>query len=378
MRLSFLLPLAVALSLASVAGAQEADDDASTPAAGQGLVTAAVPAAMAGAVDGFIRPGYRIFAEKADIMAELAPRICAAPSAEGIEAFRSAFRDTALAWARIEIVRVGPVLEANRFERILFFPDRKSLGLKQVQRLIAEKDETATAVETLTGKSVAVQGLGALDYILNGTEAETLTAEPHSFRCRYGAAIAANLAGLGRELVAAWDVPDGVATAWKTPGPGNPLYRTEREAATELLGVLVHGLETMRDQRLRPFFAGTVDGKPDPGRPRLAVYWRSGLTIASIRANVDGLQSLFDAARMQSLVPPEDAPVATAIRAVMAELSAAAAAVDRPVDETLATAEGRAALLLVSRHANDLLQRLNLDLGAAMGLGAGFSFGDGD
>ncbi len=118
-----------------------------------------------------------------------------------------------MAWARIEIVRVGPVLDDNRFERILFFPDRKSLGLKQVQRLLAEKDESATSAGTLKGKSVAVQGLGALDFVLNGTGADDLAKEPNGFRCRYGAAIAAILAGLGQDLAAAWDAPDGVAKA---------------------------------------------------------------------------------------------------------------------------------------------------------------------
>lgn len=378
MRLSILIILSAALGLAAPAQAQDAEDGASLVAAGQGLVAEQVPAAMAGAVDGFIRPGYRAFAEKAAAMASIAPGLCEKPSAKGVAAFRAAFRETALAWARIEIVRVGPVLDDNRFERILFFPDRKSLGLKQVQRLLAEKDESATSAGTLKGKSVAVQGLGALDFVLNGTGADDLAKEPNGFRCRYGAAIAANLAGLGQDLAAAWDAPDGVAKAWTQPGPGNPLYRTEREAATELLGVLVHGVETLKDQRLRPFFAGTVDGKPDPGRPRLALYWRSGLTIAAIRANVDGLKALFNAARMDSLVPPADAPMAASIRAVMSEFSASAAAADAPVEQILASEEGRMKLTQLLRHANDLLQRLNLDFGAAMGLGAGFSFADGD
>ncbi len=62
-----------------------------------------------------------------------------------------------------------------------------------------------------------------------------------------------------------------------------------------------------------------------------------GLTIAAIRANVDGLKALFDAARMDSLVPPADAPMAASIRAVMSEFSASAAAADAPVEQILAS-----------------------------------------
>jgi uncharacterized protein len=48
------------------------------------------------------------------------------------------------------------VVEENRLERILFFPDRKGTGLKQVQATLAASDETATDVAALSGKSVAM------------------------------------------------------------------------------------------------------------------------------------------------------------------------------------------------------------------------------
>lgn len=51
----------------------------------------------------------------------------------------SGFADTVSSWSTIEIVRVGPVIEKNRFERVLYYPDKKGLGLKQVQRYLAEK-----------------------------------------------------------------------------------------------------------------------------------------------------------------------------------------------------------------------------------------------
>ena len=95
-----------------------------------------------------------------------------------------------------------------------------------------------------------------------------------------GTAIAANLERLGSELSAAWDAPDGVAAAWKTPGPNNPLYRDEAEAAKELLGVLVHAAETIRDQRIEQFYKGD----PKKALPRQAIYWRSGNTFRSITA----------------------------------------------------------------------------------------------
>lgn len=56
--------------------------------------------------------------------------LCAAPSKTADEAAKAAFADTVSSWSTIEIVRVGPVIEHNRFERVLYYPDKKGLGLK--------------------------------------------------------------------------------------------------------------------------------------------------------------------------------------------------------------------------------------------------------
>ena len=83
---------------------------------------------------------------------------------------------------------------------MLFWPDRKGIGLKQVQAALAAKDPTAADAAQLAGKSVAMQGLGALEFVLFGTGAETLAGTGDAYRCAYGAAIAANLDGIAAEL----------------------------------------------------------------------------------------------------------------------------------------------------------------------------------
>ena len=71
----------------------------------------------------------------------------------------------------------------------LFWPDRKGIALRQVQAILAKQDATATDPATLKTKSVAVQGLGALEYVLFGTGAEALALPEGDFRCDYGNAI---------------------------------------------------------------------------------------------------------------------------------------------------------------------------------------------
>ncbi|ODS57600.1 MAG: hypothetical protein ABS40_05195 [Agrobacterium sp. SCN 61-19] len=368
MRFITRLALLFTMSLPLPALAQE-----SSPTVGV-LDAAKVPAVMTRAVDDFIRPGYRHFTEKAATMEKSMAMLCEAPSTESLTKAQSTFGDLVEAWSRIEIVRVGPVLDDNRFERILFFPDRKGTGVKQVQAALAKPDPSVTSVETLKGKSVAMQGLGALEFVLFGTGSETLTTNDGAYRCQYGTAIAANLKRLGAELTAAWDAPDGVSAAWKTPGPSNPLYRDEAEAAKELLGVLVHAAETIRDQRIEQFYKGD----PNKALPRQAIYWRSGNTFRSITANLEGLRDLLDTSGMAELLAEDNRSVVSSTDFVARSLSRVSADIKPDVAQVIKDPAQIAKLDFLLLNSRDLILRLNNDLGGGIGLAAGFSFSDGD
>jgi len=370
-RLRLLIPLmaGLLLSVPMPAAAQEGGTP-EPPDLGDATVVADV---MEKAVDDVIRPGYRAFHASAERLAETVGAFCEAPSAESRAAAETAFRTAIADWSRIEIVRVGPVIEGNRFERILFYPDRKSTGLKQVQALLQRKDEADADAGALPRKSVAVQGFGALEFVLYGTGAETLVGEPESFRCRYGAAVAANIAAVAGELAAAWDAPGGIAEAWKHPGPDNPVFRTGREAVTELLGILVHGAEAVRDQRIETFYrhGGTA-------RPKSAIYWRSGNTWLSIDANIEGLATLFDKGGMAELIDPDFISIAGNIDFVAKSLRRVAPTVDPDIERAVSTPEEQQKIAFLLVNARDLVLRLDTEYGGAIGLGAGFSFADGD
>ena len=332
-----------------------------------------VTSIMTRAVDDVIRPGYRAFHASAGKLAEAAAAFCEAPSEAGREAVDDAFRQTVADWGRIEIVRIGPVLKDNRFERILFYPDRKSTGLKQVQALLREQDETDTRAEAMAGKSVAVQGLGALEFALYGTGFETLMTEPDSFRCRYAAAVTSHIEATAAELTAAWEAPNGVQRDWKHPGPQNPVFRTGKEAITALLGILVHGAETVRDQRIETFYRD--GGTP---RPKSAVFWRSGNTWTSIDANIEGLQTLFDKSGMKGLIDPGFISIAGNIDFLLKSLRRVAPTIDPDIERAVSAPEEQQKIAFLLVNARDLIVRLNTEYGGAIGLGAGFSFADGD
>ena len=129
----------------------------------------AIHAVMAAVVDDVIVPGYAAFHESAEALDNAADRLCADASPQSLDAARATFSGTVSAWGRIEMIHFGPAMDENRLERVLFYPDPRGIGLRQVQEILATEDETATKTETLAHKSVAAQGLGALEYVLFGT-----------------------------------------------------------------------------------------------------------------------------------------------------------------------------------------------------------------
>jgi uncharacterized protein len=333
-----------------------------------------VKTVVARSVGDFVRPGYVRFHDTTAALEKAVDGLCKAPSEASLETARKAFSSTVDSWSAIEIIRFGPVSERNRLERILFWPDRKSIGLKQVQAALAAKDPTVTDAAQLAGKSVAMQGLGSLEFVLYGTGAEDLSGESDPFRCAYGLAIAKNLDGMAGDLAEAWADPVGFSQKWEGFGAQNPLYRDSDEALTELLEVFVNGLELIRDQRLGGFLGD--DKKGD--KPKQALFWRSGKTADALAANMAGLKALFDASGVRPALPERARWIAQSADFEFNNAIAAAEAAKGPVAETLADDARRGKLAYFGMVTSSLSEIFGIRLSAELGLTAGFSSLDGD
>ena len=348
--------------------------------AGPALAESALPlhptarAVVQGAIDGAIRPAFAGWAASAGAFEEAVTGLCAAPSTEALDAVRTAFATSELDWNRAELFRTGPLSTGNRTERAFFWPDRKGIALRQVQALLAGEDASATTVAGLGGKSVAVQGYGALEFALYGTGADELATTDAGYRCAFAAAVAGNLAAIARELSGEWQDPDGIARRLTFPTADDADFRSMTEVQEELVGLLAHGVETVRDQRLLPF-VGRAGEAP---KPKSAPFWRSGLTMASIAANLEGLEALFEAAELGQYVPNEYAGIAADVETQFARAKAALGQLSGDVEADLASDAGRAALGEVIAATQELQRLFGEELPAALGLSVGFSSLDGD
>jgi len=331
-------------------------------------------AVVAAAIEGFVKPSYAEFHSAASDMRSKMDTLCAGQSADRHAATQGAFLALVTAWSRVETIRFGPVSEDNRLDRILFWPDRKGIGLKQVQATLADKDATAADPATLKDKSIAMQGLGALEFVLFGTGAEALDAPGDPYRCAYGRAIAGNIEDMTAGILAGWQDKDGIARQWANPGADNPLYRTDDEAMTELFNVFVHGLEMIRDVRLNGFLGQAAQDD----KPKQAIYWRSGGTVTSIAANVEGLRALFDKSGLAGLLPDDSKWIAQSVDFEFDNARRSSDVATGPIAEILENKDKRKALEVVRLITSHLSELFGVSMAGELGLTAGFSSLDGD
>ncbi len=331
---------------------------------------------VASAIDGYIRPAFAQFAEEAGSLEMNVAALCDTPSADALTTAQGQFRSTVAAFSRVEFVRIGPLGVGDRLERLLFWPDRKGIALKQVQAALVEQDATAASPDMLAGKSVAMQGLVALEYLLFGTGSDDLATSAAAYRCSYANASAALIHGLAETITAEWHDKSaaGAAEALLNPKADAADYRTETEVLEKLAATLIHGTEAIRDQRITPIL-GEATGSP---KPRSALFWRSGMTVPALAANFEGLHEFFLAAKFPEAMGAGNSWITDGAAFEYANAARGLAAIVDPMEKAVADAHQLQAfkyLVVVTRSLDTLLGQ---NIAAALDLSVGFSTLDGD
>lgn len=242
-------------------------------------------------IEKIIRPGYERLAKSTAALKDAAASFCAAPAEANQATLKAAYEEALLAWSRVEMFRFGPVTTGNMYDRFAFWPDEKGLGLKQITAALAARDESVTNPAVLAGKSVALQGFTALEYLLYGTGSETLAtaSDDGRYRCRFVSGVTQNLANMAEEVHHAWSNDFGFAGLMFRPNPQQAVYKTPRDVKLELFKSFTTGLQSVRDVKL----ARVLGEDPASAQPKRAPYWRSGLTFKVLTANLEALSDYF-------------------------------------------------------------------------------------
>jgi uncharacterized protein len=323
-----------------------------------------------------IRPGYAALANETAALSEKVGALCEAPSVASLDAARQAFASAVVAWSKVEVLRFGPIVADRRYERLFFWPDPKGLGDRQIRDALAKRDESVTKAVALSGKSVALQGLPALEYLLYGDGAEALAApsDTTAFRCAFARAVAANSAGIAKSVAEDWREGSPDEKSFLNPGPDDSPYRAPKEVTLELFKSFTAGIELVRDQKLgKPLGAA-----PEEARPKLAAFWRSGQSLANAAGNLEGIRALFAKGGLAQVVAGDSPGVEKSVLFDLDHAIEVLNGIGKPMAEVAVDADlrGKIEALRVS------LKSAGKTAADAIARGAGLAFGfnamDGD
>lgn len=232
----------------------------------------------------------RLAATTARLSSDLA-QVCLVGEAEAdarLAAAKLDFVDTVKAWAGVEFLRFGPMGEAGRVERFAFWPDTRGILYRQLPPLLAKRDAKLLQPGELGKQSAAVQGLHALEFVLYDDKKPIVAHDDDGrFRCAFATAVGRNLEQITKDLVAAWEAPDGWRHRMYAPGSDNGVYAEPADAARDLVRALLTGLQLVQERQIRPRYDTLLGVAKTPRLP----FERSGLGIVYLDA---GLTSLRD------------------------------------------------------------------------------------
>ncbi|GHA12302.1 hypothetical protein GCM10007989_03440 [Devosia pacifica] len=324
--------------------------------------------------DGFAIPVTTEFSAATENLAASGTALCTTPSPQALNSMRESFADVVTTWGELSVLRFGPLTSENRYERLFFWPDPRGVILRQVQEVLAEQESTATSADTLAEKSIAVQGMPALEYLLWGSGAEQLATGDDAFRCNYAAAAAENLHGLAVEIEDRWREGSDFHAAFTEPGPDRELYRDNREVANEFVKALATTLQFTMNAELGPAAGESLE----TAAPRRAPLWRSDLTFQLLAAHLNGLDRLVAATQLEDTLGLNAATVVSTLRFDLQSARDALLSIETPVEAAFYDAAGWEKLRyagLTIGYANTTVHDM---LTGAIGLVMGFNALDGD
>ena len=171
----------VALAACSSDGGDDGDGSTSTSVpAGAATSGAVAPTEvdLAAVAADVIVPRYQTFATEADELVSAVDGLCATPSPAALEAAQAQWGETRAAWRQTMAFGFGPAMDLRTMSDVDF-----GTSAGKVEDVVA-------STEPVTAESVAqlganARGLGAIEQLLFGEDASTLTSTAGARRCQY-------------------------------------------------------------------------------------------------------------------------------------------------------------------------------------------------
>ncbi|NVK35585.1 MAG: imelysin family protein [Rhodobacteraceae bacterium] len=328
-------------------------------------------------IAGYIQPAFDRFSEEAQALPEITRSLCEQPTPANREAFSDKFSAVVEDFASVHFLRFGPLIDEHRLESLAFMPDPRGIAQRQIRKALAKEDGTLTDPESLRQKSVALQGLTALELIAFNSKAELVLGEPADngeLLCAYGAAITENIASIAQTIADEWRDENGYRKVLTETGPDNPVLHNDKEAIETIFNALTTGLIIVKDQDLLPAI-GTELKKAKPHR---MPFSRSGNSLRYISAELQGIGDVIQAADFTPGLGEDFSWLPNSIAFEIKQGQDYLATINAPVRSSFKTPETYDKIRTLVITVDSLRDTVALEMAGALGLTGGFNALDGD
>jgi len=334
----------------------------------------AFPELTASVIDDYVVPRFARLKQATDKLAKDLDAACPGQPRR-LTAVRADFDRAALAWAAVAFLRFGPMSVTGRPERFAYWPDPRGVMHRQLRALIARRDPSALNPQELANKSVAVQGLTALEALLVNPKHPLGSEDEESrYRCRLAASVAHNLDNIARDILSDWSGAQGWRRRMLEPGPQNASYRTPAEPPAEFARALISGLQMVQDQQIAPLIAAQTTPSKAPRLP----FARSGLSARYVAAAIASLEALYKAMGLGNDVPKKKAWMPRWIAIAFRRLAEDAPAAVQKKASSETDKERERELRILRFHVDGIRKLIGRELAPLAGLTIGFNELDGD
>lgn len=328
------------------------------------------------ALEGHIQPGYAALHDAAQKLEQAASTFCGETAPADVKLVDDAFRDVVFAWSRVSHLRFGPITQEHRLTRMLYWPDRKNLGRKQIRKAIRSRNKSVLGVESLTEKSVAMQGLGAIEQLLywKAGDAFAKGGENRTYRCAYLEAATRNVANITSELVTGWSSDGEFPKTLLSPGKDNPRYLKPSEVTLEITKAFLVGLERLRDIKV----AGSLGMRPNnPARVHVP-FATSELSTRAMQAELEGLIDMFENGGLMEIIEDQEPGMGKSIRFEFKQAMASFKRITLPIEKAVEDKASEDNLIDTGFPLKNARIQTGRILAEAAGLSLGFNALDGD
>lgn len=306
-------------------------------------------------IDDHIVARHAAFASSTAALAATTKQDCTAQSVT--PAYHTAFDD----WVAVSHIRFGPIEDGGEGLAVAFWPDKKGMIPKILNRMIKDQDPVVFDATAFAKHSIAARGFFALEQMLFDPKFSDYPKD--SYGCALTQAIATDLSRIAAKTYEGWIT--GYADTLRDAGSaGNGVFLTDKEGAQALYTNLLGGLEYIDIQRL-----GRPLGNFEKPRPKRAEARRS---LRSLRNITVSLLSLQEMTRLlaDGQTPETDELFVTTLRY--------AAGLDDRIFENLNETSAKFKLSSLQQMVGTIHEAAAAELGMHLGVGAGFNALDGD